>query len=96
MLQTYVTNTADQRSANNIKKLIEFVSQHQYSDELEDDDPFFFLATDDKRCYKSVSCNCVPSIKWALCSHVVAYSNAYSLDIYGKEYRQSNKFVKKN
>jgi len=42
-----------------------------------------------------VSCNCVPFIKWTLCSHVVAYSNAYSLDIYGKEYRQSNKFVKK-
>ena len=27
--------------------------------------------------------------------HVFAYSNAYLLDIYGKEYRQSNKFVKK-
>jgi len=42
-----------------------------------------------------VSCNCQSFIKWAISTHVVAYSNAYFLDIYGKEYRQSNKFVKK-
>ena len=55
----------------------------------------FFITTDDKRCYKSVSCNCQSFIKWDLCTHEVAYNNAYLLDIYGKEYRQSNKFVKK-
>ena len=34
-------------------------------------------------------------MKWALCPNVVAYSYAYLLDTYGKEYRQKKKFVTK-
>lgn len=54
------------------------------------------IRTDDTRCYKSCSCDCSSFIKWALCSHIVAYSNKFLLDIYGKEYRQAKNFVAKS
>ena len=37
-----MTNTADQRNANNVKKLIDFVKDNLFDKELDDDDPFFF------------------------------------------------------
>ena len=55
----------------------------------------FEIRTDDKRCYKNVSCNCPSFVKWALCPHTVAYSNTFLLDIYGKEYRQAKRFETK-
>ncbi len=35
----------------------------------------YTIRLDDERCYKNCSCNCVFFIKWAICKHVVAYSN---------------------
>ena len=34
-------------------------------------------------------------IKWAICKHVVAYSNVNYLDLYGAKYRQPENFVRK-
>ena len=53
------------------------------------------IRTDDKRCYKLCSCNCSGFVKWALCPHIVAYSNTFQLDIFGKEYRKAAAFVSK-
>ena len=53
------------------------------------------IRLDDKRCWKSSSCNCATFIKWAICRHIVAYSNANELDWYGAAYRQPVKFVTK-
>jgi len=33
--------------------------------------------------------------KWALCKHIVAYSNLNSLDLYGARYRQPENFTQK-
>jgi hypothetical protein len=55
----------------------------------------FEINLDDGRCYKRCSCNCSYFIKWAICSHVVAYSNSVGLDLYGSKYRRPKSFVKK-
>ena len=55
----------------------------------------YTIRLDDDRCFKSWSCNCSQFIKWAICSHVVAYSNSLGLDLYGPKYRQPINFVKK-
>jgi hypothetical protein len=54
------------------------------------------IRLDDERCYKSCSCSCSTFIKWALCRHVVAYSNSSYLDLYGFRYRQAENFILKN
>ena len=44
-----MTNTVNQRSANNINKLKTFVKDNQFDEEHEDDDSFFFnLKKDDQ------------------------------------------------
>ena len=53
------------------------------------------LRLDDIRCHKSLSCNCIEFVKWALCYHVVAYSHIKKYHWYGAEYRQSDNFVRK-
>ena len=53
------------------------------------------IGSDDIRCHKSLSCNCVEFVKWALCYHVVAYSHIKKYHWYGAEYRQSDNFVRK-
>ena len=53
------------------------------------------IRTDDKRCYKLCSCNCSGFVKWALCPHIVAYSNTFQLDKFGKENRQATASVAK-
>ena len=51
------------------------------------------ITFNDKQCHKA--CNCTSFNKWALCVHVIAYSNSEKLDWYGAEYRQPKNFVKK-
>ena len=53
------------------------------------------IRLDDTRCFKSCSCNCSKFVKWAICRHVIAYSNFNLLDWYGSKYRQPLKFVNK-
>lgn len=55
----------------------------------------YVISMDDTRCYKSWSCNCSTFIKWALCRHVIAYSNSTRMDLYGSRYRQPENFVPK-
>ena len=55
----------------------------------------YVIRLDDERCYKSCSCSCSTFIKWALCRHVVAYSNSAYLDLYGSRYRQPDRFIQK-
>ena len=52
------------------------------------------ITINDTRCYKSCSCTCFSFNKWAICSHVVAYSYAYKHSWYGNEYRQPVNFVR--
>ena len=40
----------------------------------------FKLRLDDHRCYKKFGCDCGSFIKWAICIHVVAYSNLHGLN----------------
>ena len=55
----------------------------------------FEIRLDDERCFKSSSCSCSTFTKWALCKHIVAYSNLNSLDLYGARYRQPENFTQK-
>jgi len=55
----------------------------------------FKLRLDDTRCHKKFSCNCSNFIKWAICLHVVAYSNLNDLNFYGAKWKQPEKFVPK-
>ena len=59
------------------------------------DETKFEIRLDDDRCYKSCSCSCSTFLKWALCKHVVAYSNHTAMDLYGARYRQPENFVQK-
>ena len=36
-------NTVDQRRANRIEKLKQFMIEHQFDEEIADDDPFFLI-----------------------------------------------------
>ena len=55
----------------------------------------YTVRLDDERCFKCCSCNCSSFIKWAICKHVVAYSNIQLLDLYGSRHRQPENFVRK-
>jgi hypothetical protein len=53
------------------------------------------IKLDDQRCFKSISCSCPYFIKWAICKHLIAYSNMTMLDLFGAKYRQPDRFVRK-
>ena len=52
------------------------------------------IKLDDQRCFKSISCSCPYFIKWAICKHLIAYSNMTMLDLFGSKYRQPDRFVR--
>ena len=53
------------------------------------------IRLDAENCARRCSCNCSKFVKWAICPHFVAYSNAFNLDWYGTKYVQPEKFVTK-
>lgn len=50
------------------------------------------LSLSDPDCYKSCNCSCFQFQKWAICIHVVAFSNINKHDWYGAKFRQPDKF----
>jgi hypothetical protein len=55
----------------------------------------FKLKLDDMRCHNGLYCNCSCFLKYAVCSHVFAYSSLNKLNFYDKEMKESHNFVQK-
>ena len=63
--------------------------------ECRDEEATFVIRLDNPDCFRGCSCNCFRFNKWAVCVHVLAYSRAFKLDLYGAQYIQPINFVKK-
>ena len=50
------------------------------------------ISLNDRDCYQFCNCSCYSFQKWALCIHVVSYSNIHKHDWYGARFRQPDKF----
>ena len=55
----------------------------------------FKIRLDHPSCYRGCYCDCKRFCKWAICVHVVAYSNTYKEELYGAKWFQPENFVKK-